>query len=58
MLYLINDLRTAVETAKRVLSKEKLDNQRTGQSSASCIYEGQSRKIQEKTVKMVYHLMH
>ena len=28
MLYQINDLRTAVETAKRVLTKEKLDKQK------------------------------
>ena len=35
MLYQINDLRTAVETAKRVLTKEKLDKQKTGQSSTS-----------------------
>ena len=35
MLYQINDLRTTVETAKRVLTKEKLDKQITGQSSVS-----------------------
>ena len=35
MLYQIDDLRTAIETTKRVLTKEKLDKQRTGQSSAS-----------------------
>ena len=35
VLYQINDLRTAVGTAKRVLTKEKLDKQKTGQSSAS-----------------------
>ena len=35
MLYQIDDLRTAIETAKRVLTKEKTDKQRTGQSSAS-----------------------
>ena len=35
MLYQINDLRTAIETAKRVLTKEKLDKQKTGQSSSS-----------------------
>ena len=35
MLYQINDLRTAIETTKRVLTKEKIDKERTGQSSAS-----------------------
>ena len=35
MLYQINDLRTTVETAKRVLTKEKLDKQKMGQISAS-----------------------
>ena len=35
MLYQIDDLRTAIETAKRVLTKEKIDKQRTGQSPAS-----------------------
>ena len=35
MLYQIDDLTTAVETAKRVLTKEKLDKQKAGQSSTS-----------------------
>ena len=35
MLYQIDDLRTAIETAKWVLTREKIDKQRTGQSSAS-----------------------
>ena len=35
MLYQIDDLRTAIEIAKRVFTKEKIDKQRTGQSSAS-----------------------
>ena len=35
MLYQIDDLRTAIETVKRVLTKEKIDNQRTRQSSTS-----------------------
>ena len=35
MLYQIDDLRRANETAKRVLTKEKIDKQRSGQSSAS-----------------------
>ena len=35
MLYQIKDLRTAVGTAKRLLTKEKLDKQKMGQKSAS-----------------------
>ena len=35
MLYQIDVLRTAIETAKRILTKEKIDEQRTGHSSAS-----------------------
>ena len=35
ILYLIEDLRQAVERAKRILTKEKLDKQLAGQNSAS-----------------------
>ena len=35
MLYQMDDLRTAIENAKRVLTKEKLDKQKAGQSSMS-----------------------
>ena len=35
MLYQIDDLRTAVESAKGILTKEKLDKQKAGQSSVS-----------------------
>ena len=35
VLFPIEDLRQAVETAKRILSKEKLDRQLTGQISTS-----------------------
>ena len=35
VLFPIEDLRQAVETAKRILTKEKLDRQLTGQSSTS-----------------------
>ena len=35
ILYSINNLRVAVETAKRMLTKEKIDRQRVGQSSTS-----------------------
>ena len=48
ILFLIEDLRQAVETAKRILTKEKLDKQLTGQTSASpfmSIREGASRRL-------------
>ena len=35
VLFPIEDLRQAVETAKRILTKEKLDRQLTGQTSTS-----------------------
>ena len=35
MVYYINDLREAVEIAKRMLTKEQIDKQRSGQSSVS-----------------------
>ena len=35
ILFPIEDFRQAVETAKRILTKEKLDKQLTGQNSAS-----------------------
>ena len=48
MLFQIEDLRQAVEVAKRILTKEKLDKQLTGQASTSPIMstrEGASRKV-------------
>ena len=42
------DLRQAVETAKRILTKEKLDKQLTGQASTSpfmTIREGAGRRV-------------
>ena len=48
ILFPIEDLRQAVETAKRILTKEKLDKQLTGQSSASPfmnIRDGTERKV-------------
>ena len=48
ILFLIEDLRQAVETAKRILTKEKLDKQLTGQTSASPfmnIRDGKERKM-------------
>ena len=47
-MFPIEDLRQAVETAKRILTKEKLDKQLTGQSSASpfmSIRDGTERKV-------------
>ena len=48
IMFPIEDLRQAVETAKRILTKEKLDKQLTGQSSSSpfmSIREGPSRRV-------------
>ena len=48
ILFPIEDLRQAVETAKRILTKEKLDMQLTGQTSTSpfmSIREGANRKV-------------
>ena len=48
ILFPIEDLRHAVETAKRILTKEKLDKQLTGQSSTSTfmnIRDGTERKV-------------
>ena len=48
ILFLIEDLRQAVDTAKRILTKEKLDKQLTGQTSTSPFM-----SIREETVKRV-----
>ena len=40
-MFPIEDHRQAVDTAKRILTKEKLDRQLTGQTSTSPIYEYQ-----------------
>ena len=48
MLFAIEDLRQAVETAKRIPTKEKLDKQLTGQTSTSPfmnIRDGTKRKV-------------
>ena len=47
-MFPIEDLRQAVETAKRILTKEKLDKQLTGQTSTSpfmSMKEGANRKV-------------
>ena len=48
ILFPIEDLRQVVETAKRILTKEKLDRQLTGQSSSTpfmSIRDGHNRKV-------------
>ena len=48
ILFSIEDLRQAVETAKRILTKEKLDKQLTGQASTSpfmSIRQGAGRRL-------------
>ena len=52
ILFPIEDLRQAVETAKRILTKEKLDKQLTGQGSSSLfmsIRDGTERKVSFNT---------
>ena len=47
-MFPIEDLRQAVETAKRILTREKLDKQLTGQTSTSPfmnIRDGTERKV-------------
>ena len=47
-MFPIEDLRQAVETAKRILTKEKLDKQLIGQTSSSpfmSIRDGTERKV-------------
>ena len=53
MLYHIDDLRTAMETAKRVLTKEKIDQQRTGQSSTSPFMKASQEKSKKNCEKGV-----
>ena len=52
ILFPIEDLRQAVDTAKRILTKEKLDKQLTGQTSTSpfmCIREGTEKRVSFNT---------
>ena len=52
ILFPIGDLRQAVETAKRILTKEKLDKQLTGQTSTSpfiSIRDGTERTVSFNT---------
>ena len=53
ILFPIEDLRQAVDTAKRILTKEKLDKQLTGQTSASpvmSIREGTGKRVSFNTI--------
>ena len=63
ILFPIEDLRQAVETAKRTLTKEKLDRHLTGQTSATLymsIRDGHHRKVsfdtREELGDMIYKL--
>ena len=52
ILFPIEDLRQAVDTAKRILTKEKLDKQLTGQTSTSpfmSIREGTDKRVSYDT---------
>ena len=52
ILFPIEDLRQAVDTAKRILNKEKLDKQLTGQTSTSpfmSVREGTDRRVSFNT---------
>ena len=52
ILFPIEDLRQAVEAAKRILTKERLEKQLTGQASTSplmSIREGASKKVSVDT---------
>ena len=52
-MFPIEDLRQAVDTAKRILTKEKLDKQLTGQTSTSpfmSIREGTDKRVSSDTI--------
>ena len=52
ILFHMEDLRQAVDTAKRILTKEKLDRQLTGQTSTSSfmsVREGTDRRVSFNT---------
>ena len=51
MLYQINYLRTVIETAKRVLTKEKLDKQKAGQSSTSLFMKASQENAKKNSEK-------
>ena len=51
VLFPIDNLREAVETAKRFLTKEKIDRQLTTQSSTPFM------KLNNRKVRRLYHLM-
>ena len=53
MLYQIDNLRIAVETAKRLLTKEKIDKQKTGHSSVSPFMKASQQQNSKKSEKGV-----
>ena len=53
MLYQINDLRNTVETAKMVLTKEKLDKQKTGETSVSPFMKASKENTKKNSEKGV-----
>ena len=58
ILFPIEDLRQAVETAKRILTKEKLDKQLTGQMSTSpfmSVRDGTDRRVSFNTREELGH---
>ena len=56
LLYQTDNLKAAIETAKRILTKEKIDKQKTGQSSATPFMKGSQEKSKksEKVCHLVY----
>ena len=48
LLYQVDNLNTAIETAKRIFTKEKIDKQKTGQSSAIPFMEASQEKSKKK----------
>ena len=53
MLYQIDNLRTAIETAKRVSTKEKIDKQRTGQPSTGPFIKASQKNSKKNCEKSV-----
>ena len=54
LLYQIDNLNAVIETAKRILTKEKIDKQKTGQSSATPFMKANQDKS-KKNEKAVYY---
>ena len=52
LLYQVDNLNAMIETAKRILTKEKIDKQKTGQYSATPFMKG-SQEMSKKNEKGV-----